>query len=49
MTVGDPLYLFGSKNPPNPAEGQTWETIYKMLGQDNDGGYTEHLKYASED
>ncbi|MET1079256.1 MAG: hypothetical protein ABWY06_14690 [Pseudomonas sp.] len=47
--MGDTLYVFGSKNPPNPTEGQTWETIYRMLGQDNDGGYTEHLKYARED
>jgi len=43
--IGDTVYLFSSKNPPKPKEGESWTTIYKLIVQDNESGYTEEANY----
>ncbi len=46
--IGDTVYLFSSKNPPKPKEGEPWTTIYKLIIQDNESGYTEEANYFDE-
>nr|WP_152029994.1 hypothetical protein [Pseudomonas sp. LPH1] len=44
--IGDTVYVFSSKNPPKPQEGESWNTVYKIVIQDNEGGYTEEANYC---
>ncbi|MFC5406338.1 hypothetical protein [Cohnella soli] len=43
--VGDTIYVFGAKRA---LAGDAWETVYKLIGQDNGGGSTEHLNYVQD-
>ena len=35
--IGDTVYIFGSKNPPNPNQGESWEITYRITVQTEEG------------
>lgn len=35
--LGDTIFIFGSKSPPNPEPGQSWHVVYRMVVQSEDG------------
>jgi hypothetical protein len=40
FNLGDTIFIFGSKSPPNPEPDQTWRSVYRMVAQTEEG---EHL------
>lgn len=43
--MGETIYVFGSKNPPNPQDGEAWSVVYKLIAHDYTGDFVhvEHL------
>jgi hypothetical protein len=37
LKLGDTIFIFGSKSPPNPEPGQSWRVVYRMVAQTEEG------------
>lgn len=35
--IGDTVYVFGSKNPPNPIKNESWRIVYRLVVKTEEG------------